>query len=455
MNRFGAITLAMLTALLAGLASSPDVMAQLPNRASMPDEVVLVVRSLGPERVLPTTGVVIGRNSTGEGLVIVPAAFVADDGELFVMDGGTDLLRDGLPARVVRESATEGLALLAAEGLSRPPARVTFNPPDSDHELRLAAFPPAEMMAGGSLPFWVPVNVAGKVTGQPQTLVAGGSVPNLTGPLIDLCGQWAGLVMASGEPGIDAAQPPRVVLNDELLRLAEAMDINLRLEACMQVAPVGGVAAPTSRPASGAASPRPSPGGLKGLLEEARLGTGALVFLLSALVSGLLFWYLVRRRAEAQKRHKIRRSLQTETVTFSASGLPTNPTRRPEPEPATFVPGTRPPGTAGWLRIEGSHADGRPLRAVTTIGEGKFQAIIGRAGVQLAADGPGISRKHAVIVGEGGRLTISDLGSRNGTYVNGVHCQPDEVFYIDEGDKILLGAAQTTVRITPARGPVT
>jgi pSer/pThr/pTyr-binding forkhead associated (FHA) protein len=88
---------------------------------------------------------------------------------------------------------------------------------------------------------------------------------------------------------------------------------------------------------------------------------------------------------------------------------------------------------------------------VTPIHDGKFQAVIGRAGVQLAADGPGISRKHAVIVGEGGRFTLSDLGSRNGTFLNGVRCQKDEVFYVKEGDKILLGAAEVTVRLSAPR----
>ena len=139
-------------------------------------------------------------------------------------------------------------------------------------------------------------------------------------------------------------------------------------------------------------------------------------------------------------------------MTFSATGLPTRATRV-EPE-APFVPGTRPPGSSGWLRIEGSHADGRPLRAVTAINEGKFKVTIGRAGVELSADGPGISRQHAVIQGDAGRMTITDLGSRNGTFVNGVRCQRDEIFVLNDGDKILLGAAPVTVRLSPARGPI-
>ncbi len=148
----------------------------------------------------------------------------------------------------------------------------------------------------------------------------------------------------------------------------------------------------------------------------------------------------------------MKRTLQTETVTFSSTGLPERQTRA---EPTTFEPKTAPPEFRGWLRIEGNHADGRPLRAVTALRDGKFQAVIGRAGVELSADGPGISRRHAAITVEGGRMTLSDLGSRNGTFVNGVRCLPDEVFVITDKDKILLGAAQVQVRTSPGKGPVT
>lgn len=442
------------------LLSSPAAPAQLPTRASMPEPVVLVVRAVGEDQVAPVAGVVFGVNKAGERLVAVPAVYAAEAGALFVLESGTDLGRDGLPARRLppREGfeASDALAVIAVPGLRRPPIPMTFNPPPGDHEVRLAAWPPADMMAAGALPFWVPVNVRGKLVDQPQSLVAGATVPNLTGPLIDLCGHWAGMVIATGEPGVDATEPPRVILNDELIGISKAtgMDASLRLEACMQVAPVGGVALETAPApeAPAAREQRPPPQGLAALLEDANIGAGAIVFLLSAVVSGIIFWVLIKRRAAAQRRAKLRRQLQTETRTFSPTGLPTRQTRV---EPQTFKPATQPPGTSGWLRIEGSHADGRPLRAVTAIKDTKFQAVIGRAGVPLAADGPGISRKHAVIVGEGGRLTISDLGSRNGTFVNGVRCQQDEVFYIEEGDKIILGAAQVTVRMSPAKGPVT
>lgn len=440
----------IILAVLAALTWAGSTHAQgLPTRSSMPDPVVLVVKRVADDAVVPTTGVVAGRTRAGVSLVVIPASFLDDENPIFVMDFGTDLLLDGLPAEPYRLSPDSDLAVIAVEGMQRRPIRVTFNPPEVAHEVRLAAWPPTDMMAAGAPPYWIPVDVAGKRTGEPQELVANASVPSFTGPLIDLCGQWVGMVLAGRTSDSGSEIPSRVILNDELLRLSELLELDLQLESCAQVAPAGGIV--QTAPPAGVSSYEPTTAGnmsaIERLAKDANIGIGALVFLLSAIISGILFWYLVKRRAAAQRRRKIQRSLATETMTFSASGLPTRMTRE---DPKTFNPPSRPPGTNGWLGIVGTHADGRPLRAVTAITEGKFQAVIGRAGVALSADGPGISRKHAVIVSEGGRLTISDLGSRNGTFVNGVRCQPDEVFYIEPGDKVLLGAAEVTLTLKPA-----
>src|SRR5262249_14489248 len=58
--------------------------------------------------------------------------------------------------------------------------------------------------------------------------------------------------------------------------------------------------------------------------------------------------------------------------------------------------------------------------------------------VRLIDDG--ISRKHARVNQEGARVTIEDLQSSNGTYVNG---EPVTVSELHDGDKIRLGS--TTV----------
>ena len=51
----------------------------------------------------------------------------------------------------------------------------------------------------------------------------------------------------------------------------------------------------------------------------------------------------------------------------------------------------------------------------------------------------GVSRLHAVIERHEDTLTIMDLGSTNGTYVNGRRLAPDEPRILRDGDEIRLG----------------
>jgi pSer/pThr/pTyr-binding forkhead associated (FHA) protein len=54
------------------------------------------------------------------------------------------------------------------------------------------------------------------------------------------------------------------------------------------------------------------------------------------------------------------------------------------------------------------------------------------------ADG-GVSRKHAVIHRSGGVITIEDMGSTNGTYVNKKKIQPHAPQAIKPGDEVRFG----------------
>jgi two-component system cell cycle response regulator len=65
----------------------------------------------------------------------------------------------------------------------------------------------------------------------------------------------------------------------------------------------------------------------------------------------------------------------------------------------------------------------------TVIGRGQ------RAAIRLFDDG--ISREHAKITVEGSRIFLSDLGSTNGTYCNGLKVDKKE---LADGDKILVGS---------------
>ena len=58
---------------------------------------------------------------------------------------------------------------------------------------------------------------------------------------------------------------------------------------------------------------------------------------------------------------------------------------------------------------------------------------------------PYVSRRHAQIQFHGGGYHISDLGSKNGTYVNGVRLA-EEPQVLSSGDRIELGRDQVTLR---------
>jgi len=69
------------------------------------------------------------------------------------------------------------------------------------------------------------------------------------------------------------------------------------------------------------------------------------------------------------------------------------------------------------------------------IGSGKEADVV--------IDDPTVSRKHALIRRRFGRYAVTDLGSTNGTYVNGRRIEQSSI--IKSGDKLSFGAAQLAV----------
>jgi hypothetical protein len=77
------------------------------------------------------------------------------------------------------------------------------------------------------------------------------------------------------------------------------------------------------------------------------------------------------------------------------------------------------------------------------------QVVIGRshdAGVQLGCrPGSGtVSRRHAVVAREGGVYRLTDLGSANGTYVEGVRLEPQQPTALVDGCTVSFGGAPGT-----------
>ena len=78
------------------------------------------------------------------------------------------------------------------------------------------------------------------------------------------------------------------------------------------------------------------------------------------------------------------------------------------------------------------------------------ELIIGRAaGADLVLDDPGISRRHLSARLEGGAIVVEDLGSSNGTYVNGRRIAG--AVELAPGDEVRLG--NTAIAATAGSAP--
>lgn len=75
-----------------------------------------------------------------------------------------------------------------------------------------------------------------------------------------------------------------------------------------------------------------------------------------------------------------------------------------------------------------------------------------KAGLRL--DRQTISTQHAIVSLEGGFPFVSDLGSRNGTFLNGSKLDPEVVYPLQDGDHLSLSTFQITVELTDETAPL-
>lgn len=91
---------------------------------------------------------------------------------------------------------------------------------------------------------------------------------------------------------------------------------------------------------------------------------------------------------------------------------------------------------------------GVDVRQALVIGRGdnESDAIIGLDLSAHHAAQQGVSRQHAVLVPTPEGLLLSDLGSTNGTWINGQYLEPGYRHEIGAGDQIELGLLRLVVR---------
>ena len=79
------------------------------------------------------------------------------------------------------------------------------------------------------------------------------------------------------------------------------------------------------------------------------------------------------------------------------------------------------------------------------------ELVIGRSPYcTLVLDHPTVSRVHASLRRVNGRIELSDLGSRNGTYVNGQRLD-ERPRIIEPGDEIFIGEVKLLLESVEAR----
>src|SRR5437764_5141274 len=79
------------------------------------------------------------------------------------------------------------------------------------------------------------------------------------------------------------------------------------------------------------------------------------------------------------------------------------------------------------------------------------EMIIGRENADLTIDDVEVSRRHVAVRLEGGQVEVEDLGSANGTFVNGSRIEGP--VKVGGGAKIRIGQTEFEVRgVAPTRG---
>ena len=125
----------------------------------------------------------------------------------------------------------------------------------------------------------------------------------------------------------------------------------------------------------------------------------------------------------------------------------------PFPVVRSPAPSTSRPGLEDTQGISAGQAmELRLARRTLVLGDAlarrEFQQsriVVGRAReADYQVDDPNVSRKHAVLYWEGDQVFVKDLGSTNGTYVNG---RPVTAGGLVDGDVLSVGGAKIPVRV--------
>ncbi len=112
---------------------------------------------------------------------------------------------------------------------------------------------------------------------------------------------------------------------------------------------------------------------------------------------------------------------------------------------AEVRPGARAPRATAWL----TSADGKrvALTPADTLSIGR------QSDCDIMVNDTNVSRRHAEIRVEGGEAVLVDLGSLNGTRVNGRGIPPKSTYPLSPGDEIWVGTGRITFSVEREAAP--
>ncbi len=436
---------------------------------SMPSWTVPVLRLVSATHVEPTTGVIL----SDTGLVLIPEDFADMDDEIIVLEGGTDIIRNGRPARIEKKFTADGLQVLFVEGLKRQGVTLAAMPLEEGDPVVLTAFPPAEQIAQGEPPLNIPASVVVFSENGRPSISSEVELPNVTGALVDNCGNLVGISLADDIQTMETSPATRYQWRETLLRVFGEMQITPRESDCsgkaqevepepepeLQPEPI--VEEPIIEEPVAEEEPvvedspeaeleeEQPPEELPPVIlppieddvvaspeAEEETGAGSWLWLLAGVIligSG----FVLHRLRQAKKEDN---SADTEDVAVD-----------PEPVPDIMdeEPSALPPPLDSLLTIHGVLADGTAFEESCAVSENAINIMIGRGDTDLVIDSPAVSRQHISLNGTRKELTVSDLGSSNGTSINGVPCLEGEIMFIVPGDVLIMGDARCSLEIRP------
>lgn len=439
---------------------------------NVPPFVVPVLRLVSKTHVEPTTGIVLSES----GLVLVPAGFASAGDEIVVLDGGTDIVRNGRTATVEKNFPMDGLQILSVYGLRRPGAPFANTALQDGAQVRLVAFPPAEQIAEGAQPLEVATTVT--VFGENGIPAVSGEtpLPNVTGPLLDDCGNVTAFSMAHEIQTIETTPGTRYQWSDTLLGIIEALGIRPGPSVCVAEPPPAEPEVVADIPPEPVEKTQPEPETVtepepepedsleiestehatpeeeqptilppietehgvvdeplaENIEEPAQEPSGGWIWLLIAALLGSAGFGL----------HIWRKKLASQTE-GDIEAVPT------APPPEEDSPETAEPVMDSFLVLTGSLGGDRPIEVSCPVSSHAVNVVIGRSQADLKIASAAVSRQHAALNGKSGEMTITDLGSNNGTLINGVPCLEGEIMYLEAGDTITLGDARFTIELQP------